>query len=145
LGIGRTGHIGFNEPPSPSKSTTRLVYLHRLTRKDAANAFNGIDNVPKCAITMGIDTISKAKKIIIMAWGENKAFIVKKTIEGSQSIDIPSTFLHTHPDATFFLDKAAGEELSRFKVPWTIKGDKEDPIVPHSKYWILKMIFWLCK
>jgi glucosamine-6-phosphate deaminase len=54
LGIGRTGHIGFNEPPSPIKSTTRLVYLHRLTRKDAASAFNGVENVPKCAITMGI-------------------------------------------------------------------------------------------
>jgi glucosamine-6-phosphate deaminase len=145
LGIGRTGHIGFNEPPSPSKSTTRLVYLHRLTRKDAANSFNGIEHVPKCAITMGIDTIGRAKKIIIMAWGENKTFIVKRSIEGAQSADIPSTFLHSHPDATFYLDKAAGEELSRFRVPWTIKGDREDPIVPNSKYWISKMVFWLCR
>ena len=80
LGIGRTGHIGFNEPPAPVKSTTRLVYLHRLTRKDAANAFHGIENVPKCAITMGIETISKAKKIIIMAWSESKAYIVQKSI-----------------------------------------------------------------
>ena len=68
LGIGRTGHIGFNEPPSPVNSITRLVYLHRITRKDAASSFGGIDNVPKCAITMGINTIRKAKKIIIMAW-----------------------------------------------------------------------------
>ena len=68
LGIGRTGHIGFNEPPSPSDSITRLVYLHRLTRKDAANAFGGIQYVPKCAITMGIATIRQAKKILIMAW-----------------------------------------------------------------------------
>jgi glucosamine-6-phosphate deaminase len=68
LGIGRSGHIGFNEPPSPIKSITRLVYLHRLTRKDAANSFGGIEKVPKCAITMGIDSIKKAKKIIIMAW-----------------------------------------------------------------------------
>jgi glucosamine-6-phosphate deaminase len=73
LGIGRTGHIGFNEPPSPIKSITRLVYLHRLTRKDAANSFGGVEKVPKCAISMGIDTIKKAKKIIIMAWGESKA------------------------------------------------------------------------
>ena len=73
LGIGRTGHIGFNEPPSPIKSITRLVYLHRLTRKDASNSFGGLERVPKCAISMGIDTIKKAKKIIIMAWGEAKA------------------------------------------------------------------------
>lgn len=85
LGIGRTGHIGFNEPPSPIKSTTRLVYLHRLTRKDAANSFGGIEFVPKCAITMGIETISKAKRIIIMAWSESKAPIVKKSIEGEQT------------------------------------------------------------
>ncbi len=68
LGIGRTGHIGFNEPPSPINSGTRLVYLHRLTRRDASKAFKGIDNVPKAAITMGINTIKQAKKIIIMAW-----------------------------------------------------------------------------
>jgi glucosamine-6-phosphate deaminase len=80
LGIGRTGHIGFNEPPSPINSCTRLVYLHRLTRRDASKAFNGIDNVPKAAITMGINTIKQAKKIIIMAWSEGKADIVKRSI-----------------------------------------------------------------
>lgn len=109
LGIGRTGHIGFNEPPSPIKSTTRLVYLHRLTRKDAANSFGGIENVPKCAITMGIETISKAKRIIIMAWSESKSSIVKKAIEGEQTNEIPSTFLHDHENAVFYLDKAAGQ------------------------------------
>lgn len=121
------------------------MYLHRLTRKDAANSFNGIDNVPKCAITMGIETISRAKRIIIMAWGENKAYIVKKSIEGPQTIDIPSTFLHDHPDSVFYLDKGAGDDLSRFKIPWTIKGDIEDPIIPYTKYWISRMVFWLCK
>ena len=79
-----------------------------MTRKDAANAFNGIDNVPKSAITMGIDTISRAKKIIIMAWSQSKAYIVKKSIEGPQTNDIPSTFLQNHPDAKFYLDKGAG-------------------------------------
>lgn len=68
LGIGRTGHIGFNEPPAPSNSTTRLVYLHRITRKDAATSFGGIDKVPKCAISMGIASIRMSKKIVIMAW-----------------------------------------------------------------------------
>lgn len=96
LGIGRTGHIGFNEPPSPINSITRLVYLHRLTRKDAATAFGSIEKVPKCAITMGISTIRKAKKIIIMAWSESKADIVKKSIEGEMKNEIPSTFLHEH-------------------------------------------------
>lgn len=73
---------------------------------------------------MGIDTISKAKRILIMAWSESKAHIVRRSIQGEQSIDIPSTFLHNHPDAVFYLDKGAGQELSRFKIPWTIKGDK---------------------
>lgn len=68
LGIGRTGHIGFNEPPSPINSTTRLVYLSKITRIDAAKDFGGVEYVPKCAISMGIETIKKAKKIIVMAW-----------------------------------------------------------------------------
>lgn len=143
LGIGRTGHIGFNEPPSPIKSITRLVYLHRLTRKDAANSFGGYEKVPKCAISMGIDTIKKAKKIIIMAWGESKSEIVKDTIEGEAKSDIPSTFLHDHPDIVFYLDKAAGEKLTRFNTPWVIKGDIEDPVVPNSSYWVLKSVTWL--
>lgn len=80
MGIGRTGHIGFNEPPSPINSITRLVYLNKLTRLDAKSAFGGYENVPKCAISMGIQTIKKAKKIIIMAWSEGKAKIVKRTL-----------------------------------------------------------------
>jgi glucosamine-6-phosphate deaminase len=72
---------------------------------------------------MGISTIRKAKKIIIMAWSESKAMIVKKTIEGPETPENPATFLHNHPDAVFYLDRAAGEQLSRFNIPWTIKGD----------------------
>lgn len=143
LGIGRTGHIGFNEPPSPVNSITRLVYLNKLTRTDAATHFGGYDNVPKCAITMGIDTIKKARKIIIMAWSESKAEIVKKTLEGEQSVSIPSTFLFGHNDVTLVIDKAASELLTRFNTPWTIKGDIEDPLVPKSKYWVVKSVCWL--
>lgn len=99
--------------------------------------------MPKCAITMGIETISKAKRIIIMAWSESKSTIVKKAIEGEQTNENPSTFLHDHPNAVFYLDKAAGQDLSRFTIPWTIKGDQEDPIIPKTSYWILKMVFWL--
>ena len=107
LGIGRTGHIGFNEPPAPINSITRLVYLNKLTRTDAATHFGGYDKVPKCAITMGIDTIKKARRIIITAWSESKAEIVKKTLEGEQSVLVPSTFLFGHNDVTLVIDKAA--------------------------------------
>lgn len=97
--------------------------MHRLTRRDASKAFGGADNVPKAAITMGIHTIQQAKRIIIMAWSEGKADIVKRSIEGEISNDVPSTFLHSHSQATFYLDKSAGEKLRRFVHPWTIKGD----------------------
>lgn len=143
LGVGRTGHIGFNEPPSPINSVTRLVYLNKITRKDTANVFGGYDKVPKCAISMGIETIKKARKIIVMAWSEAKAEIVLRTLEGEMSINVPSTFLHGHHDATLFTDKAAAELLTRFNTPWTIKGDIEDPIVPKSKYWVVKSVAWL--
>lgn len=92
---------------------------------------------------MGIKTIREAKKIIIMAWSESKAYIVKRSIEGEVSVDIPSTFLHHHKDSTFYLDKAAGEKLSRFNIPWTIKGDSEDPTIPLTSYWIVKCVTWL--
>ena len=80
-----------------------------------------------------------------MAWSESKAKIVKKTIEGKTESSIPSTFLHDHPDITFYLDKAAGWKLTRFNIPWTIKGDIEDPVVPKNTYWILKSVTWLSK
>jgi len=79
-----------------------------------------------------------------MAWSESKAPIVKQSIEGEKTNEIPSTFLHDHNNAVFFLDRAAGQELSRFTIPWTIKGDKEDPQIPKTKYWVIKMVMWLC-
>lgn len=99
--------------------------------------------MPKCAITMGIDTVYKAKKIAIMAWSESKSPIVKESIEGDKTNKNPATFLHDHPDATFYLDLAAGEKLSRFTIPWTIKGDYEDPTVPRSKFWVIRSVIWL--
>lgn len=83
LGIGRTGHIGFNEPGSTLSSSTRMVYLNDLTIKDASGDFGGREKVPTRAITMGVGTIMKAHKIILMAWGEKKAPIIKATVEGS--------------------------------------------------------------
>ena len=123
LGIGRVGHIGFNEPPAPLKSKTRIVYLNKVTRLDASRSFGGLQNVPKSAITMGIETIMKARKIFVMAWSESKQLIVQRVLEGEYSMEVPATCLHEHPNTTFVMDLPAGELLTRFQRPWTIKGD----------------------
>lgn len=121
LGIGRTGHIGFNEPGSNVNSSTRLVTLDYLTRTDAASDFHGIDNVPKRAITMGIKTIKSAKRIILMAWGNKKAEIIKHTVEGNVDSNIPATFLQDHFGTTVLLDEESCSELKRFKTPWLVE------------------------
>lgn len=120
LGIGRTGHIGFNEPGSSNKSKTRLINLDSTTRTDAASDFFGEENVPHKAITMGVGTITKAKRIILMAWGEGKSKVVKESIEGQIRDTIPATFLQEHPNTEFFIDRAAAAELTREKTPWLV-------------------------
>lgn len=107
LGIGRTGHIGFNEPGAERHSKTRLVKLNDLTRTDAAAAFGGKEHVPTEAITMGIATIMAARKIMLMAWGEGKAEIVKNTLESDVTSEIPATFLKTTEHVEFILDNGA--------------------------------------
>ncbi|SFT02112.1 glucosamine-6-phosphate deaminase [Sphingobacterium wenxiniae] len=118
LGIGRTGHIGFNEPGSAPNSGTRLVILDDLTRRDASRDFGGKENVPTKAITMGVGTIFKAKEIILMAWNEKKADIVKKAVEGEISSDIPATYLQLSDNVEFVLDQDAASQLTRFDLPW---------------------------
>ena len=120
LGIGRTGHIGFNEPGSLKKTRTRLVTLDELTRSDAAASFFGEENVPRRAITMGVGTILDAQKIYMMAWGEPKAKIIKRAIEGEISDQVPATFLQEHENTKVVLDEAAASELSRRKTPWLV-------------------------
>lgn len=120
LGIGRTGHIGFNEPGSHSNSGTRSITLNHITRADAAQSFLGINNVPRRAITMGIGTIKKAKRVVLLAWGENKASIIKETIEGDISAQVPATYLQSHSNTTFVLDKEASSQLTRIKTPWLV-------------------------
>lgn len=120
LGIGRTGHVGFNEPGSPLHSKTRLINLDNITRIDAAGDFFGEEHVPSKAITMGIGTIMKAQRIIIMAWGEGKAKIVRQAIEGEMTDQVPATYLQTHPNTTFVLDSAAATDLTRVKTPWLL-------------------------
>jgi glucosamine-6-phosphate deaminase len=120
LGIGRTGHIGFNEPGSHINSGTRVVTLNHVTRVDAAPSFLGIDNVPRKAITMGIGSCQSAKRIILLAWGDNKSDILFKTIEGDISPNVPATYLQEHLNTTFVLDKTASSELTRIKTPWLV-------------------------
>lgn len=120
LGIGRTGHIGFNEPGSGRDSRTRLVTLDALTRRDAARDFLGEANVPRHAITMGVGTILDARKIVLLAWGEAKARVVAQAVEGAPVESLPASFLQGHPDVRFVLDVAGACELTRNKHPWLV-------------------------
>ena len=122
LGIGRTGHIGFNEPGSHINSGTRSITLDHVTRIDAAPSFLGIENVPRKAITMGIGTIRNAKRIVLLGWGISKAGIIKQTIEGEISSHVPATYLQDHNNTTFVLDNEASSELTRVKTPWLVKS-----------------------
>src|SRR4029079_9335528 len=111
LGIGRTGHIGFNDPGSPHNSRTRMVTLDSITRRDAASGFFGEENVPHQAITMGVATTLDARRAFLMAFGEHKAGIVYKALEQPPTEAISASFLQEHPDATMILDEAAAADL----------------------------------
>ena len=139
LGIGRTGHIGFNEPGSSPKSLTRLVTLDKTTRIDASGDFRNESNVPRTAITMGVGTISKAKKIFLMAWGDKKANIVAKAVEGAVSWQVPATFLQQHSKTSFIVDAGASSALQRIRTPWLVAACEWD--------WktSLKAVCWLCE
>ncbi len=138
LGIGRTGHIGFNEPGSGMRSRTRLVALDRLTIRDAASDFFQEENVPRRAITMGVGTIMEAKSLILMAWGEGKAPIIAKAVEGEVTELIPASFLQHHHNAQVILDQASGAELTRTKSPWLVGSCAWD------RRLVRKAVVWLC-
>lgn len=141
LGIGRTGHIGFNEPGSPEKSTTRMITLDQVTRIDAASDFFHESNVPKKAITMGVGTILKSKRIILMAWGEGKASVIQKAVEGPVSDQIPATFLQNHTNSLVVLDEAASSQLTRIKTPWLIDSiDWNDKLIRRAVVWLCQLI-----
>ena len=120
LGIGKTGHIGFNEPGSGSESRTRLITLDTVTRRDAAADFFGEEYVPREAITMGVATIMGAREIAILATGEHKASIVRRAVEGEVDVEVAATFLQRHPNTTFYVDAAAAAQLTRVATPWLI-------------------------
>ena len=139
LGIGRTGHVGFNEPGAWENSITRLIKLDGLTRRDAAKDFGLQANVPFWAITMGIASIMKAKQVYLMAWGQHKAPIIKKAVEGPISETLPATFLQKHPNIKIVLDTEAASDLTRIETPWLVgmcnwSGDLE-----------CKAVVWLSK
>jgi len=122
LGIGRNGHIGFNEPGSAETSRTRLVTLESTTRRDAAADFFGLENVPVRAISMGVGTILEAREIALIASGAGKAPVLREAIEGKITSKVPASFLRQHPDATFFLDEAASSLLVENLRPWNAPG-----------------------
>ncbi|MEO7982653.1 MAG: glucosamine-6-phosphate deaminase [Bacteroidota bacterium] len=122
LGIGGNGHIGFNEPGSHVSSRTRLITLDLSTRADAASDFGGIANVPKKAITMGVGTILKARRIVLLVWGERKAYILKQAVEGPVTEFVPASYLQGHSNTLVVSDEAAAAELTRRKSPWLIEN-----------------------
>jgi len=120
LGIGQTGHIGFNEPGSSVASRTRLVTLDTIPRRAAAADFFGTENVPSEAVTMGVGTILEAREIVLIATGEHKAAIVRRAVEGEVDHAVAATYLQRHPNACVILDAAAAAELTRVKSPWLL-------------------------
>jgi glucosamine-6-phosphate deaminase len=138
LGIGRTGNIAFNEPGSQALSKTRLVMLDSVSRMDATKVFGGLDEVPISAISLGIGTILKSKKIVLLAWGEHKAQVLRHTAEGIVTEATPATFLQNHSNVKVIADLNAANELTRISRPWLVTScDWDDKL-------IRKAIVWLC-
>ena len=129
LGIGRTGHIGFNEPGSGTDSRTRPITLDAMTRIDAASNFFGVENVPRRAITMGVGTILDARRIILLAFGEGKSSIVARSVEGEVAPAVPATFLQRHDDVEFFLDRSAAANLTPIRSPWLVDEVRWDDVM----------------
>lgn len=139
LGVGHASNIGFNGSGSSVSVGTRLVLLDNDARKEAARTFKSIENVPASVITMGISTILRAKNVILMAWGEDKARIVANTIEGKVSEAVPSTYLQNHMNAKAVIDLSAAYELTRISHPWLVTNCDWDNKL------IRRAIVWLCQ
>lgn len=139
LGIGRTGHVGFNEPGSGRDSRTRLIHLDRITRMDAASDFFGEQYVPRRAITMGVGSILDARRVIMMAFGEGKAPIVARAVEGPITPTVAASFLQEHAHAQVILDEAAAAHLTRFQSPWLVRSVKWDGDM------VRKGVIWLAR
>ena len=139
MGIGELGQIGFNEAGSSDKSRTRVVILGYRSRNRQAKNFKGnVDLTPKTAITMGISTMLSAKKIVLMAWGEDKATAVQKVVEGEMTSEYPASLLQQHDNVTFYTDENSSANLTRFVAPWLIGPCEWTP------KFIRKAVVWLC-
>ena len=139
LGIGRIGHIGFNEPGSKRAGRTRRVRLDRVTRKDAASDFFSEENVPELALTMGIATIMEARRVRLLAFGEHKAPIIRRAVEGTVSTSVAASFLQEHDDAAFYLDEAAAAGLTRMATPWLLGPCEWDDVLER------RAVIWLAR
>lgn len=142
LGIGRTGHIGFNEPGSSRRSGTRMITLDPLTRRDAAGDFGGEEHTPRYALTMGVRTIMEARCVVLMAWGQHKSSIVRTAVEGEVTPQVTASFLQEHDNALFVLDEAAAGSLTRHRTPWLI-GPLEDQGLAWDERMTRRAILWL--
>ena len=140
MGVGELGQVGFNEPGTYSKSTTRLVQLSYNSRRTQNKFFSNPNDVPKTAITMGMDTIMSAKKVVLMMWGEEKTAIAKELIEGVVSENYPATYLQEHRNIQVVIDEAAAQELTRVKEPWLVA-----PPTEWTSKLIRKAVIWLCQ
>ncbi len=142
LGIGRNGHIGFNEPGSEFKSPTRLITLDHITVADAAGDFYGEGNVPKRAITMGLAPIMNAKRVILLALGEGKSNIIRAAVEGEITSMVPASFLQKHDNAIVILDNASSSELTRIKTPWLVGVCKwkDDKLIRNAVVWLCQKV-----
>ncbi len=138
LGIGNAGNIGFNEPGSSFNSYTRLILLDSDSRKEAAKSFTSAESVPASAITMGVSTILKAKKIVLLAWGDNKSPVIKQAVEGKVSDTVPASYLQTHSNARVVIDISAAYDLTRISTPWLVTSCEWDDKM------IRRAIVWLC-
>ncbi|HTQ32329.1 MAG TPA: glucosamine-6-phosphate deaminase [Opitutaceae bacterium] len=142
LGIGRTGHIGFNEPGSSRRSRTRLVTLDPVTRRDASNDFGGEEHTPRYALSMGVRTILEARRIVLMAWGQHKAGVIRAAIEGEPTPQVSASFLQEHDHVHFVLDQAAASMLTRYRTPWLV-GPLEDQGLAWDDRITRRAIIWL--
>ena len=139
LGIGRVGNIAFNEPGSRLNSTTRLILLDNASRNEASKIFGTLDNTPISSITMGVSTILGAKKVYLLAWGENKAAMIKECVEGAITDTIPASYLQTHNNAHVALDLSAAMNLTRIQRPWLVTScEWNDKLIRSA-------IVWLCQ
>ncbi|MDR0895185.1 MAG: glucosamine-6-phosphate deaminase [Prevotellaceae bacterium] len=139
LGIGRVGNIGFNEPGSRLNSTTRLILLDNASRNEASKMFGSMESTPVSSITMGVSTILSAKKVYLMAWGENKADMIKECVEGNVTDTIPASYLQTHNQARVVIDLSAAGSLTRIHYPWLVTSCEWDDKLIRSA------IVWLCQ